>query len=110
MRIGNRRGCREKRGSFINLTNYGKMDFAFKCRGALLDVIPFEVSQGLRRALGILNPPFFPVTPSCHPLALTTSISAFALPLCTVVLLSFLSTAEQRWCFARDSQSLRCED
>lgn len=48
MRIGNRRGCREKRGSFINLTNYGKMDFAFKCRGALLDAIPFEVSQGLR--------------------------------------------------------------
>lgn len=47
MRIGNRRGCREKRESFINLMNYRKMDFSFECRGALLDVIPFEISQGL---------------------------------------------------------------
>lgn len=47
MRIGNRRGCREKRESFINLTNYGKMDFFFECRGARLDTMPFEMSQGL---------------------------------------------------------------
>lgn len=47
MRIGNRRGWREKWESFINLTNYGKMDFSFECRGALLDVMLFEISQRL---------------------------------------------------------------
>lgn len=47
MRIGNRRGCREKRESFINLTNYGKMDFSFECREALLDMMPFEIPQDL---------------------------------------------------------------
>lgn len=67
MRIGNRRGCREKKESFINLTNYGKMDFSFECRGALLDSMPFEISQGLWWAPMILKPPFFLFTPSCYP-------------------------------------------
>jgi len=47
MRIGNRRGCREKRESFINLMNYGKMDLSFECREDLLDAMPLEISQGL---------------------------------------------------------------
>lgn len=79
MRIGNRRGCREKRESFINLTNYGKMDFSFECRGALLDATPLETPQGLWVSTGDTETSFLPFYPIVPPLTLMTSISLLLL-------------------------------